>query len=170
MIQFKENVRTDRRTEGQKDRRTDKTYFIGSFRLPPGVQKIRPLFIYLPWQTTTSDHWVLRAKREYLFEILEFLSFSKGCCDWRKPIAALPWNALSEIMLSNSKNVENTFISKGSILHLFFPPVNESPTKFSKREGLTGSQSLERVPGKKGVTFSGALQFLYKKWTKIWNI
>ena len=24
---------------GQKDRRTDRPYFIGSFRLPPGVQK-----------------------------------------------------------------------------------------------------------------------------------
>ena len=47
MIQFKENVRTDRRTEGRKDRtdRKDKPYFIGSFRLPPGVQKIRPLYI-----------------------------------------------------------------------------------------------------------------------------
>ena len=34
MIQFQENARTDRRT----DRRMDRPYFIGPFRLPPGVQ------------------------------------------------------------------------------------------------------------------------------------
>ena len=35
MIQFKENARTDGRTEGW----TDRLYFIGPFRLPPGVQQ-----------------------------------------------------------------------------------------------------------------------------------
>ena len=43
MIQFKENAWTDGRTEGQKGRRmegrTDRPYFIGPFRLLPGVQK-----------------------------------------------------------------------------------------------------------------------------------
>ena len=39
MIQFKENTRTDGRTEGRMDGRTDRPYFIGPFRLPPGVQK-----------------------------------------------------------------------------------------------------------------------------------
>ena len=43
----------DRWTEGGKDRRTDRPYFIGPFRLPPGVQKItiwknpKPLTIWL---------------------------------------------------------------------------------------------------------------------------
>ena len=42
MIQ--ENTQTDGRTEGQmegwkKDGRTDRSYFIGPFQLPPGVQK-----------------------------------------------------------------------------------------------------------------------------------
>ena len=39
MIQFKENTRTDGRTEGHKDGKMDTRYFIGHFRLPPGVQK-----------------------------------------------------------------------------------------------------------------------------------
>ena len=41
-IQFQENARTDRRTEGWKDgrkeRRTDRPNFIGPYRLTPGVQ------------------------------------------------------------------------------------------------------------------------------------
>ena len=47
---------------------------------------------------------------------------------------------------------------------------------FKKKGGggwLTGSQFLKGVTGKegKGVTFfSGGLQFLHKKWTKIWDI
>ena len=35
MIQFHENTWTDRRT----DRRTERPYFIGPFKLAPGVQK-----------------------------------------------------------------------------------------------------------------------------------
>ena len=38
MIQFQENVRTDRRTEGQSDRRTGRPYLIGPFRLRLMVQ------------------------------------------------------------------------------------------------------------------------------------
>ena len=36
MIQFKDNARTDRRTEGQ----TDRPYLIGPIQLLPGVQKM----------------------------------------------------------------------------------------------------------------------------------
>ena len=39
MIQFKGNARTDSRKDGRKDGRTDRSYFIGPFRLPPDVQK-----------------------------------------------------------------------------------------------------------------------------------
>ena len=41
MIQFQENTWTEGRMEGQKDGRTDRPYFIGSFWLPPGVQQKR---------------------------------------------------------------------------------------------------------------------------------
>ena len=39
MIQFKGNARTDSRKDERKDGRTDRSYFIGPFRLPPDVQK-----------------------------------------------------------------------------------------------------------------------------------
>ena len=39
MIQFKENAWTEGRTEGRTEGQMDRPYFIGSFRLPPGVQK-----------------------------------------------------------------------------------------------------------------------------------
>ena len=39
MIQFQENAWTEGRTEGQKDRRVNRPYFIGPFQLLPGVQK-----------------------------------------------------------------------------------------------------------------------------------
>ena len=39
MIQFKENTRTERRTEGQTEGRMDRPYFMGPFQLPLGVQK-----------------------------------------------------------------------------------------------------------------------------------
>ena len=43
----------------------------------------------------------------------------------------------------------------------------EPPTRFSKREGLTGPQPLERGAGKEGVTFfggeGGGLQLSHKK-------
>ena len=39
MIQFKENSQTDKRTDGRTEGQTDRPYFIGPFRLPPGVQK-----------------------------------------------------------------------------------------------------------------------------------
>ena len=47
MIEFQENAWTegqtegwrDGRMEGRKDRSTDRPYFTGPFRLPPGVQK-----------------------------------------------------------------------------------------------------------------------------------
>ena len=47
MIQFKENAPTDGRT----DRRMDRLYFIGSFQLPPGVQKV--LFLKLKFHRST---------------------------------------------------------------------------------------------------------------------
>ena len=40
----------------------------------------------------------------------------------------------------------------------------DPPTKFSKRgEGLTGSQYLEGVAGKDGVTFFRGVKFFHKK-------
>ena len=39
----------------------------------------------------------------------------------------------------------------------------EPPTRFSKGRGLTGSQFLEGVAGKEGVTFSGGYSFYMKK-------
>ena len=52
MTQFQENAPTDGRTEGrmegqkdgQRDGRTDRIYFIGIFRLLPGVQLGLPIF------------------------------------------------------------------------------------------------------------------------------
>ena len=39
-----------------------------------------------------------------------------------------------------------------------------------KKGGLKGSQFLKGVAGKEGVTFFRGLQFLCKKYSKIWNI
>ena len=43
MVQFQENARTDRRTDGktedgQTEGRTDRLHFLEPFRLPPGFQ------------------------------------------------------------------------------------------------------------------------------------
>ena len=51
MIKFKENAHTDGRTEGWKDRRTDRPYFIGPFCLPPGVQQT-----FLKDESATLNH------------------------------------------------------------------------------------------------------------------
>ena len=48
MIQFKENARTDGRTERRAKGRTDRRYFIGPFRLPPGVQLKWRFYANLP--------------------------------------------------------------------------------------------------------------------------
>ena len=45
MIQFQENAWTKGQTEEQNDGRTDRPYFIGPFRLPPGVQIMMKLFL-----------------------------------------------------------------------------------------------------------------------------
>ena len=51
MIQFKENAPTDGRTD-----RMDRLYFIGSFQLPPGVQKV--LFLKLKFHRSTLQKLV----------------------------------------------------------------------------------------------------------------
>ena len=51
-------------------------------------------------------------------------------------------------------------------MHSMNPPPPPPPPLFSNFEkggGLTGSQFLEGVTGKEGVTFLGGLQFLLKK-------
>ena len=45
MIQFQENAWTEGWMEGWKDRRMDRPYFIGPFRLLPGVQKLQMCII-----------------------------------------------------------------------------------------------------------------------------
>ena len=73
-------------------------------------------------------------------------------------------------LLQKNEHVSNEFGNKLTKcndhgMHTPPPPSArgvEPPTKFGKKEGLTGSQFLEGVAGKEGETFFRGLQFSHK--------
>ena len=56
MGQSPENLRTDRRTDGRKEGRTDRPYFIGLFQPRPGVQQnVLNVRFYHVWLEMSSS-------------------------------------------------------------------------------------------------------------------
>ena len=54
MTQFQENVRTDQRTEGRRETRIDRLYFVRPLQLLPGVEK---------------EHVVINSSLKYLIKL-----------------------------------------------------------------------------------------------------